>query len=248
MFFRLSFSMLIFLFMSHIATANPKYIIMNRLELNKIIQEKDSILNRDYILNYNKAFVFEFKDGTGIILPPALGGDDGILFYDMQSMNNAIQTRQYPIKEGNSFWVRERKRVENIDKELPVYLDKLSKYLNYPIELSFDSQYLNVLSKVFIEQFKSKKVNKDYYYLAGIYVSELVRLRLQGEWKFFPLYSLNMSYALEIGKDGKSCDVVHKVYVALQNIDSPIVPFSLERIINESINAMTAYGKRYDIE
>lgn len=224
------------------AQASSKYRVLSVKELNSIEEKNRSNIIKSYIIDYNKAFVTMFKDGSSIILPPILGGKEGLFFYDSQDMDNMIKSQIFPVKGTGSFWEKEKKRVLSFSCQISYYCLKLSDILDYKVVISQDSSYLRELSDIINKKLKLKKDKNLYFYLA-IYVGELLRQKLNAKWKLFPEYSLNMSYHPEIVYNNKFCD--HWGFVIDQLKMADFLPVDIEDLVERSNQFFPINDRRY---
>ena len=218
-----------------------KYKVLSIEELNKIEKEKRLKTDTSYIVEYNGAFATVFKDRTSILTPPVLGGKEGLFFYNVEDMNAMIASRIYPVKGNGSFWEKEKDRVINFSNEMPYYCSKLTEILNYKVELSNDKSYLKELSNVVTEKLKLKKNNKILCNYLSIYIGELLREKVNGEWKLLPEKALNVYYLPEIIKDNKFCS--HWSFTIGQLEMASFIPVDIESLI-EKANVFYPIGNR----
>jgi hypothetical protein len=218
--------------MSNNASSHPKYKVLSVEELNKIEEAKRIETDTSYIIEYNGAFVTVFKDKTSILAPPVLGGKEGLFFYNVADMDEIIKSRNYPVKGNNSFWEKEKQRVLNFSDEMPYYCSRLTEMLNYKVELNSDKLYLKELSEVVTKKIKVQKDKKKLYNYLSIYIGELLRQRVNGEWKLLPQKALNVYYMPEITKDDKFCS--HWSFIIGQLEMASFIPVDIESLIDKA--------------
>jgi hypothetical protein len=219
-------------FMSNNASSHLKYKVLSVEELNKIEEAKRIETDTSYIIEYNGAFVTVFKDKTSILAPPVLGGKEGLFFYNVADMDEIIKSRNYPVKGNNSFWEKEKQRVLNFSDEMPYYCSRLTEMLNYKVELNSDKLYLKELSEVVTKKIKVQKDKKKLYNYLSIYIGELLRQRVNGEWKLLPQKALNVYYMPEITKDDKFCS--HWSFIIGQLEMASFIPVDIESLIDKA--------------
>ena len=173
-----------------------------------------------------------FKDGTSILLPPVLGGDEGLYFYNFIDMEKMINSRIYPVKGTQSFWEKEKERVLNFSNEIPHYCSELSKMLEYKVEINNDTAYLYALSKVVNEKLKLKENDTILYNYLAIFIGELLRVKIEGEWKLLPQNSLNVYYIPEITKDDEFCN--HWSFIINELKIAKITPIDIQYLVNKA--------------
>ncbi|GEM_PF-1602491 len=216
------------------------YEVLSQIDLNKIIDEKQNIIDTEYIIDYNAVFVTIFNDSTAVLSPPILGGEEGLLFYDIKAMHAMIASRAYPVKGTGSFWEKEKARIEHIDTSISYYCMKLSEVLDYKVEINSDPIYLKNLSNVINNKIKEKKQPKYLKEYLSIYIGEMIRQSIDGEWNLFIKYAFHIYYIPEVIKNGKSCDVVAYVFSEL-NL-SMFIPFDIEIILNKAKDRFYTYN------
>jgi hypothetical protein len=219
-------------FISNNASSHLKYKVLSVEELNKIEEAKRIETDTSYIIEYNGAFVTVFKDKTSILAPPVLGGKEGLFFYNVADMDEIIKSRNYPVKGNNSFWEKEKQRVLNFSDEMPYYCSRLTEMLNYKVELNSDKLYLKELSEVVTKKIKVQKDKKKLYNYLSIYIGELLRQRVNGEWKLLPQKALNVYYMPEITKDDKFCS--HWSFIIGQLEMASFIPVDIESLIDKA--------------
>ncbi len=194
-------------FMNTNIDTQPEYRVMSLKELSQIMDRNRLNIDTSYIIDYNKAFVTIFKDGTSILTPPALGGDEGLFFANIDVMQRMIQSKIYPVKGNGSFWELEKDRVINFSGSMDYYRKKLSEWLEFKVEFNTDNAYLIELSGIVSKKLQHKtKVNKLLINYVSIYVAEMLRQKLNGKWELLPEYSLNMYYTPEIVSKNTFCN------------------------------------------
>lgn len=230
--------------MNNKITSQPKYKVLSLDELNKIEELKRSETDTTYIVEYNGAFVTVFKDGSSIILPPVLGGNEGLLFDDVGEMKKMIESRIFPVKGNNSFWENERNRVLNFPDSISYYCSKLTKMLNYKVELTHDKVYLKELSKVITDKYKTTSDKRNLRNYVSIYVGELLRQRVNGRWRLAKEMSLNVYFIPEITKGDTYCD--HWNFVIGELEMASFIPFDIENLIERASTMFHPIrGRRY---
>lgn len=230
--------------MSNDANPKPRYEILSIEQLNMVDTAKLQEIERSYILDYNGAFVTIYRDGSATLRPAVLGGKEGLLFHDLDAMNEMIASRSYPVKGNGGFWENEKARVLKFNQSMPYYLSWLSEMLEFNVEFSSDRSYLAELSAVATKVLGSKKKNKDLLraYLT-IYIGELLRQKVKGEWKLQPQKALNVYYVPEIVKGNKFC--THWNYVGKRLKVSNAIPVDIEKLVDSSNEFYPAFGRKY---
>ena len=216
------------------------YKVLPVAQLNKVIDDKQGIIDTSYINDYNAIFVTIFKDGTAVLSPPILGGEEGLLFYDIEAMHAMIASREYPVKGTGTFWEKERQHIEHISTSISYYCIKLSELLDFKVEVKDDPVYLQELSAIIGNKMKTKKQPKYLKEYLGIYIGELIRLRTEGEWKFFIEYAFHIYYIPEVVKEGKSCDVINLIIGELDI--AKFMPFDIEYVIDKAKDRFHPYN------
>lgn len=217
------------------------YKVLPLTELNKIKEKKQDIIDTVYINDYNAVFVTIFKDGTAILSPPVLGGHEGLFFYDIEAMHAMIASREYPVKGTGTFWEKEKERIEHISTSIPYYCTKLSELLDFKVEVKDDTVYLKELSTVISNKMKAKKQPKYLKIYLSIYIGELIRRRVDGEWKLFTEYAFHIYYIPRVVKEEKSCDVISFIIGELEI--TKFMPFDMEYVINKAKERFYPYNK-----
>lgn len=226
---------------------NIPYKVTDTRELNHLQAEKSSLEISSYQIEYNKALVTVYKDGTAILFPGS-GGREGILFYDLESLKKMIKEKIFPVKGDGSFWEQQKERVINLDNSVDYYCKKLSEFLNHEIKISNDSTYLNELSEIVNVKLQAKKIDSNFYGYLAIYLGELIRRDVSGKWMLLPEYTLNVYYIPEIVYDNKFCNpwrhIINELEMAsfkpvnLVNLikEADFVPFAKRGYVQESLN------------
>ncbi|OQP54579.1 hypothetical protein A4H97_21660 [Niastella yeongjuensis] len=206
------------------------YKVMSTAALNELEEKNQSLIDSTYQLESNLAFVTVFKDKTAIILP-GKGDKEGLFFENTEALNKMVESGVYPVKGDGSFWERQKSRVLNFANEMDYYCSRLSEMLNFKVELRNDPQYLKELSQIITLKFstKPKRIDKNLYCYLAIYVGELLRRKVDGAWKFLPIYSLNVYYQPEIVSNGKFCD--HWGFIIGQLEMASFLPVDIEGLI-----------------
>jgi hypothetical protein len=218
--------------MSKNGSPDNAYRILSLTELNQIESTKRSLIDTTYIVDYNGAFATVFKDGTSILLPPVLGGKEGLFFYRVSDMNEMIKLNTFPVKGNNSFWENEKERALHFPDAMPYYCSKLTELLNYKTEFKDDASYLKTLSEVISKKLKSSKNSKTLINYLSIYVSELLRQRVDGQWQLTPQKALNVYYIPEIIKQEKFCSPWSIILGELELVS--FLPIDIDAIIEKA--------------
>jgi hypothetical protein len=229
--------------MNNNLNSDPKYHILSIEDLNRIEKTKFSQIDTSYIVDYNGAFVTVFKDRTSILRPPVLGGDEGLLFDNVADMNEMIKSRTFPVKGNNSFWAQEKERVLNFSGSIPYYCNRLTELLDFKVELKDDADYLKEFSEVVNKKLKVKGGRNLLYHYLSIYIGEMIRLKVNGEWRLFPQYALNVYYVPEITKGSQFCSHWNTVIRRLEM--APSMPVNLETLISGANVFYPAAGRKY---
>jgi hypothetical protein len=162
-----------------------------------------------------------------------LGEKQGLLFHNVEDMNAMIASRSYPVKGNNTFWEKEKARVLDFTASMPHYCFMLSQMLNFKVELNNDHEYLLQLSQAVTNVLQSKKSNKDTLYgYVAIYIGELLRQKVGGEWKLLPQRALNVYYVPEIAKGNTYCH--HWSFVLNELKMARFIPVDIERLVERS--------------
>ncbi len=220
------------IFLMSNASCHPKYKVLSVKELTKIETNKKQEIDSSYIIDYNGAFVTTFKDKSSIILPPVLGGEEGLLFYDIADMYKMIENKVYPVKGNNSFWEKESLRVLKFPDAINYYCSELSRILNYGVEINNDTAYLGELSRVINTSLGSKKQKSLLYNYLAIYISELLRRKADATWQLMPQKALNVYYIPEIVKDGKFCTPWSFLIGQLEMVS--FMPINIENLLDRA--------------
>lgn len=228
--------------MSNNKNSRPPYEILSREELDKIEIAKEKEIKKSYILDYNGAFVTIFRDGSATVRPPVLGENEGLVFYDLDAMNEMIASRSYPVKGNDTFWEKEKERVLHFNDSMPYYCERLSEMLDFKVEFNHDAAYLAQLSEVATKALKGKTKKKDLLraYLT-IYIGELLRQKVNGKWRLLPHASLNVYYVPEITKGNQYCEHWNSVVRQLEM--ASFIPVNIEALI-ERANEFYPIGNR----
>lgn len=223
--------------------AQNNFKVLPLTELDEIRRQKDDQVESDYIQEDNSAFVTLFKDGTAVISPPVLGGDEGLYFLDRETMKKMVASASYPVKGTGSFWEREKERILDLENQMPYFLEKLSKLFGMEVKVSQDIEYLGKLSQAITSTLKSKPKNrKDIHLMVGLYVAEVIRTRENARWGLFPLPSLNMAYEPEVVKGTIACSPYS--YVVGQLEMASFLPVDLQKLISVTSDQFFNTGNR----
>ncbi len=207
--------------------------ILSLNDLNVIELKKKNDISKSYIVEYNKAFVIIFKDGTSILRPPVLGGNKGLYFDDYNDMIKIIDTKVYPISNNITFWERNKEQVQIIDSFISTNIEKLSTLLKFEVIFDDDSAYLKSLSDTINTNYKKiKRKDKDLDYYIAIYIGETIRRKNNAVWKLLPKNGFEISYIPEIVKDSTFCSHWGFVFGQLEMIS--YIPIELETIVQDS--------------
>lgn len=225
--------------MSNVERKSLPYKVLSKGELTRIEEEKKLEIDSFYIIDYNGVFVTTFADGTAILLPPVLGEEEGFFFTNKRSMQEMIDARSYPVKGTGSFWEQEKARVINIEYSMAYYCSKLSELLGFSVELKDERVYLKELSMVVGSKFKSKKVDKDLPNYLAVYIGELIRKRVNGEWKLAIENAFNVYYIPEVVKGNLSFNTV--AYIKGELGLASYMPFDIESIVEKANDRFVPY-------
>lgn len=185
--------------------AQNSYQVLGTKELNLIIGKRQSEISSSYIIEYNGAFVTIFNDSTSIILPPVLGGNEGIFFKNLDAMKTMVDAKTFPVKHMNTFWENEKDRILELPSSISYYCLKLSEIINSDVFVFIDKNYLRTLSDMLnkkMENFISDSLKMNYLKL---YIVELLRVQKGGTWKYAPQAALNVYFIPEIVVENKFC-------------------------------------------
>lgn len=221
------------------------YVVLSRAKLLKIGNEKRDQVDTFYILDYNAVFVTIYKDGTAMLIPPILGGDEGLFFTDIKAMNDMIAQRVYPVKGTGSFWEKEKARIMDINGSMLYYVSKLSEILNFLVEVKNDSEYLKQLSLVVSKKLKSKRRDRNLENYLAIYIGELIRLRVDGTWKLRKNHTFNVYYYPDVTKGAERLDILG--YVIGELGFAKYTTLNIEEIVKNSLSLFIRYNRgRYE--
>lgn len=213
--------------------SQEKYKTINLKEINEMEKEKEVLMETFYILE-NGVYVTIYKDGTSILRPPALTGEEGLLFYDLEEMRKMIASGKYPVREYDSFWKEDQDKLKNFDNEIPYFLNKLSKLINFKIEINYDENYLKRASEAINAKLKSNKDKQAKYFYTALFIGELVRnKRSDATWKLIPQPSFNVYYEPELFINDKNSHIWTTVTGELKLIK--MFPLNLEKIYKEML-------------
>lgn len=215
-----------------------------------MLEENRSIVKSYYKIDYNAAFVMILSDGRGMIIPPVLGEEDGLLFDNLEEMQQMIDSRTYPVKGTGTFWERERENLLNMPYAIEVYCERLTKKLAFKVEVNNNADYLAELSSVMSRKIKGKGFNQDFHLMTSLFLSELVRVRVNAIWKLFIVYALNRSYKPELVKGEMFVDSVGFIIGELDMVKHrPLhMPLDIESVLQETIDRfmpMSSENQRY---
>lgn len=222
--------------------AQSDYKVMPLKVLSQIIDKSKLNIDTSYIVDYNKAFVTIFKDGTSILTPPVLGGDEGLFFTNVNTMNEMIKSKIYPVKGNGSFWELEKDRVINFSVSMEYYCNKLSEWLDFKVIFNSDKLYLKELSTIISKKLHNKtKLSKVLVNYVSIYIAEMLRQKVNGKWQLLPEYSLNTYYTPEIVNNDMFCNPWYFINYELSFASKQTI--SVEEIITK-INSFFPIGDR----
>ncbi|WCM40983.1 hypothetical protein MG290_08405 [Flavobacterium sp. CBA20B-1] len=233
---------LLFFIQINMSAQGLSYQVISREKINNILREKHSLVTSTYINNYNSCFVTIFKDGTALMAPPILGGDEGIFFLDVKSMEEMIASKKYPVKGIGTFWEKEKGNIEKINSNIHLYRDRLSEVLNTELVFDNNSEYLCKVSKLINERLNKRKNNNNVKEYVSIYIAELIRQKYNGKWGLFIEYTFNNYYIPYIISEDKSCDVIGSVLNELEL--AKYTRLNIEEIINKTGNKFYRYDKK----
>ncbi len=179
-------------------SVTAQYRIIDIDEVNRIYTENISDIESEFIVENNGAFATIFNNGNALLRPPVLGGNEGIYFDKSETMFEMIKSLTYPVKSGKSFWERKKNELLELPRTSKYFNAKLSEMLNYNVSLRYDSLYLKNLSIIVNNYIKNEKVSKDFEYYVVIYLVDILRIKLNGEWNLRPQPALNTYYIPEL--------------------------------------------------
>lgn len=222
--------------------SDNSYKVVTIQEINGLAAQKAAIIDSSYQVDYNKALVTTFKDGTATIFP-GNGGGDGLLFYDLKAMKKMIKERTFPVRGDGSFWEQEKMRVLDFYHSLDYYCSKLSEFLQFEVHISNDQTYLKQLSQIINLKASSNNNNDNLIRFLAIYIGEIIRQRVNGKWMLFPIYTLNTYYIPEIVYDRTYCS--HWSYVINQLEMVSFIPIDLEGLIEKASTFVPFKNRNY---
>lgn len=233
--------------MSNNENVKAAYEVLDLEGINKIETEKLHQIKRSYILDYNGAFITVYNDGSAVVRPPILGEKEGLVFYDLDAMEKMIASRAYPVKGNDTFWEVEKERVLDLAGSMPYYCAWLSEMMGFKTELNSNKAYLAELSAAAKEALTSKKIKKkDKEFLRGylsIYIVELLRQKVGGQWKLKPVPFLNVYYVPEIVKGNKYASPWKHLGSRLKT--AGFMPVDIEELVESSNEFYPAMGRNY---
>jgi len=212
--------LLLFVFFYSMTTISngQEYSVKARSEIYQILELRSDQIDTTYQIENNNAFVTIFKDKTGVIYTTSIEANEGIYFNDLKFVQKMIDSGVYPVKGDGSFWETQKDKLYDFPKLVDESIKKLSKTFEFDFKLQSDKEYLENLSQVLIQKIKGKKVKKELYYYLAIYLGELKRLEIDGEYRFFPNYNLNVYFYPELFVNNTSCSYIGTIIGRLEII------------------------------
>jgi len=222
---------------------SENYKVLSVGELNSIQNKKQSSVDTFYQIEYNKAFVTLFKDGTATLLPGG-GLGEGMFFSNKDELQKILATKTFPTKGDGSFWELEKKRILNFQNEIPYYCENLSSIFGLHVEINLDTSYLKHFSNIINQKFAQKKIARKTYNYLAIYIAEILRKKTGGKWKLSPKYTLNLYYIPEIVREDKFCSPWSSIIGNLESFK--YMPIDLTKIIDDANRYYSIGGRTYD--
>lgn len=171
---------------------HTSYKILRNSELNDLMEQ---IGVKDVIqLEHNKASVTTLMDNSYVLFPAH--GDRGVLFYNQLELEEMIQNKTYPVNENPSFLEKEKTRILNLEHSIDYFMMELSESYKTEFKISQDKAYLDQLSKTIVE--RKRKPNEFEINALSIYFSALMKDKVNGVWKYRPIYAFNVFYEPEV--------------------------------------------------
>lgn len=169
------------------------YKIMSDVELLSMIDDMNEQF--EYYDKETMAKVFR-ANNKGFILLPAVGIKG--LFAEQQSvLDSIIKSGIIPIEpERLNLFEKERGRLEKINDNVDYYLSDLNEKLQ--MSLTTDKEIDTFLYKAINKKVKSlepEEAYRQFFVPLGVVVGEIVRKKVNGEWKLNKLYGYNPYYA-----------------------------------------------------
>ena len=204
------------------------YKIMPVKELIKIINE--NTVEEESQIDFNEAFIYHLSNKKDILIPNV--GAEGILFDDPEELRRMILERRFPVKGDGTLFEQHNERLEKIEENIDFYFKQLEKLLGVEIVLKSDDDYLIVLSDS-INSFLRKRSRDELFVPLGIFFYEMVRKKINGNWRLDREYILN-SYVIPYvsGKDNATYIVWPTLYDRLGS-----KPFSCSVFLKEVLES-----------
>jgi hypothetical protein len=156
--------------------------------LNKVDVEGLSLEDSEQ-LSFNLAFVYMLKDGKVVIIPSI--GEKGLLIQDESSYLEMLNKQHFPVEDDGSFFAPERHQIKEIKEDVSFYISQL-KVLGVH-GLPDEQATLPALKELStaINNYGKDRVINEFTVAIGIYLGEIVRRRIEGQWNFERQETLN---------------------------------------------------------
>lgn len=223
--------------------STPGYKVMTREELNRLQAQLESQVSSSWIHKDNGAFVTVYKDNTAIMMPPVLGGEEGLFFHSVNDMKEMMAGKQYPVKGNDSFWEHEQERVLRFPDSISYYTGRLSEMLGIEVQISRDSNYLRKLSERFTAEVNATNDKQLLYDYMTVYVGELIRQESNGQWQLSPQPAFNVYYIPVIVKGKMFCS--HWGFVTGQLEMSAFQPVDIGRMLESAKQFFPNRGRSF---
>lgn len=171
------------------------YLVLNTNEWRKIMKKGKA--NFKYQMEENMALVYQIDDGR-VLLFPAVNSDQGILFRDENTLKKVISIYGIPLeeKEYNPF-VTNKDFILKIPESINNIIKKFEDKYNIVLPLSINENQMAETSAYIRELLINKMLEYRYKYIyfpIGIYIHELIRLKIKGNWELEKNFGINPYY------------------------------------------------------
>jgi hypothetical protein len=175
------------------------YEVKNMSEILDIIEIGNAEIEDQ--VEYNLAVVYKFPDGRIALVPSEGGQQEGILFYDEQAFKEMVESKRFPVKPGNSIFESDKERIKNIESNVSYFVKQLSDTLRLVLDPTLGELQFGDLSEK-INEYGIERWEHIVLPL-GVFLGEVLRLKIKGKWKLQTHYSLNLYWTPNITDDNK---------------------------------------------
>lgn len=168
------------------------YKVMSDVELLAMIDNMNEQF--EYYDKGTMAKVFR-ANNKGFILLPAVG-KKGLFAKEQSTIDTILKSGVIPIEDENpSPFTKEKGRLEKIEDNVVYYLSDLNAKLQLSLtaEEEIDTSFYKVINKQ-IKSLEPEEAYQQFFVPLGVVVGEIVRKKVNGEWKLNKLYGYNPYY------------------------------------------------------